>query len=375
MKISLLSFTKNGFETEKQLVRILEKAGYLVCPYVMGKYAMQAAAKDTEISFSPVREGGLSQWAGERFADSEGIVFVGALGIAVRAVAPYIKDKKTDPAVLAVDEAARFVIPLLSGHLGGANELAKFLSMELKKNGSEAIPVITTATDVNKKFAVDVFAKEHGLAIGDMRLAKEISAAVLSGEPVGFFSDFSSDASLPEGLFRDRLCRRNIRITIWKKKESSASGDHTPKILRLVPGCVALGIGCRRGTGKEKLLEVIWAAAEENNLDLSSVCALSSIDLKAGEPGIRELAGEFQVPFLTYTKEELETVPGMYTESEFVRKTTGVGNVCERAAMAACLEVSQNARLLIKKHAADGVTVAAACFAPELFEKTENKSL
>lgn len=359
MKISLLSFTKNGFQTEKRMVSILKEAGHRPCPYVMGKYAMQSASMDTEISFSPVKEGTLTDWARERFGDSEGIIFIGACGIAVRAIAPYVKDKKTDPAVLVTDEAARFVIPVLSGHLGGANGLAELLAA-----GLNALPVITTATDVNKKFAVDVFAKDHGLVIDDMKLAKEVSAAILSGEPVGVSSDFPMGGKLPEGLYKDRICGRNIRISLRKSKRD----DH---VLRLIPRCVALGIGCRRGTPEEKISLAVQAVMEENGLDSRSVCACSSIDLKSGEPGLCGFSRTLGIPFLTYTKEELEAVPGTFTESEFVKKTAGVGNVCERAAMAACLEVSKEARILIKKHAADGVTVAAACFVPELFGKTE----
>lgn len=367
VKVSLISFTKNGFETEKRLVSILKEAGYEACPYVMGKYAMQAASSDHEISFAPVKEGGLSEWAGERFEDSEGLIFIGACGIAVRAIAPWVKDKRTDPAVLVIDEAAQFVIPVLSGHLGGANGLASCLADRLN-----ACPVITTATDVNKRFAVDVFAKEHGLVIDDMKLAKEISAAVLSGEPVGVFSDFSVEGELPEGLYKDRICGRNIRISVWKGRREETKESH---VLRLIPRCVAVGVGCRRGTPKEKVLSVIRTALEEKQMDLRAVCALASIDLKSGEAGLCELSKELGIPFLTYTKEELEAVPGTYTESEFVKKTTGVGNVCERAAMAACLEVSKSTKLLLRKYAADGVTVAAACFAPELFGNAERKSI
>ena len=177
---------------------------------------MQAASLDHEISFSPVKEGGLSAWAGERFGDSDGLIFIGACGIAVRAIAPYIRDKKTDPAVLAADEKGRFVIPLLSGHLGGANELAERLAAGLAKSGIPAQAVLTTATDVNRRFAVDVFAKEHGLVLDQMKLAKEISAAVLAGEPVGLFSDFPFSGPVPEGLYKDRICPQNIRITVWR---------------------------------------------------------------------------------------------------------------------------------------------------------------
>lgn len=141
--------------------------------------------------------------------------FVGACGIAVRSIAPYVRDKFQDPAVVCVDEAGQFVIPLLSGHVGGANRLA-----EMVASGIGAVPVVTTATDVEKKFAVDMFAKDHGFAITDRKLAKEISADILAGEPVGVFSDFGFSAwkKIPEGLFEDRICKRNLWVTVSGKK-------------------------------------------------------------------------------------------------------------------------------------------------------------
>ncbi|MEE0221967.1 MAG: cobalamin biosynthesis protein, partial [Lachnospiraceae bacterium] len=112
-------------------------------------------------------------------------------------------------------------------------------------------------------------------------------------------------------------------------------------------------------------------AMEREGLDPSAVCGLASIDLKSGEPGLCSLAEKLGVPFFTYTGEELAAVPGAFTESEFVRQVTGVGSVCERAAVAACREASEDTRLLMKKYARDGVTVAAACFIPELFKGSE----
>ena len=303
MKIALICFTENGFQMEKRLVKLLEAEGHGPCPWVSGRYAMQAASLDHEISFSPVKEGGLSAWAGERFGDSDGLIFIGACGIAVRAIAPYIRDKKTDPAVLAADEKGRFVITLLS-----------------------------------------------------------------AGEPVGLFSDFPFPGPVPEGLYKDRICPQNIRITVWKKDRK---GPEEPGPLRLVPRCVVLGTGCKRGTSMEQIWSVAEEAMEREGLDPSAVCGLASIDLKSGEPGLCSLAEKLGVPFFTYTGEELAAVPGAFTESEFVRQVTGVGSVCERAAVAACREASEDTRLLMKKYARDGVTVAAACFIPELFKGSE----
>ena len=363
MKITVICFTEKGFKTEKRLVRAFSAAGHQTMPFVLGTYALQAAAKDHEISFSAVRAGGLVPWAGEWFPKADALVFVGAAGIAVRAIAPFVKDKQTDPAVLVTDEGGNFVIPILSGHIGGANELAVTAARALG-----AQPVVTTATDINKKFSVDVFARKKGLVIDEIATAKSISADLLAGEPVGLFCDFPPGGAVPEGLFSNTMCRHNIWITISKKKGRLFSSD---RMLRLIPSCVAVGIGCRRGTNKERIREALSEAMEKNRLDMRSICVFSSIDIKKEEAGIKELSRELGIPFLTYSREELLEVPGIYTDSAFVRQTTGIGNVCERAAMAACMEVSKNSRLLFRKWAGNGVTVAAAYFCPELFGEPE----
>ena len=184
--------------------------------WIAGRYALQLAAADAGVPYQAVPEGGLSEWTKEAFLRDDALIFVGACGIAVRSIAPYVRDKFQDPAVVCVDEAGQFVIPLLSGHVGGANRLA-----EMVASGIGAVPVVTTATDVEKKFAVDMFAKDHGFVITDRKLAKEISADILAGEPVGVFSDFGFSAwkKIPEGLFEDRICKRNLWVTVSGKEK------------------------------------------------------------------------------------------------------------------------------------------------------------
>ena len=134
----------------------------------------------------------LKQVVKEAFQEKEAILFVGAAGIAVRLIAPWVQDKLKDPAVLVIDEQGRYAIPILSGHVGGCNELAEAAAQIL---GAE--PVITTATDLRQAFAVDVFAAENELVISDRELAKQISAAELRGEKIGFFSDYPVDGIVP----------------------------------------------------------------------------------------------------------------------------------------------------------------------------------
>ena len=320
----------------------------------------------------------LNDWAREMFASMDALIFIGATGIAVRAIAPLVQDKFYDPAVLVMDELGQFCIPLLSGHVGGANELAETISRLI---GRQA--VITTATDVNHKFAVDVFARKNGLKIADRELAKEISAELLTGRKVGFFTDFLWNGTLPKGLCEGQFCDRNIRITInadslksHSKKRAKIEGYDTETgteqketdrsemcsegkaILRLVPPVIILGIGCRKGTPAGQIQAAIHQLLKEQNLHPLSIAAVATIDLKKEEPGLLAAAKALQIPVICYSSEELAAVPGDFAESAFVKQITGVGNVCERAALKAARE--RGGYLVCHKTVYDGVTVAAA---------------
>ena len=183
MKISMICYTLTGQQTGEKLKKGLEKEGNIVSLFTKSKYIPDSI------------KGSCGKWTGEQFETADSIIFIGAAGIAVRSIAPFIQSKKKDPAVLVVDELGKFVISLLSGHLGGANELACLAADIL-----QAIPVVTTATDLEGKFAVDVFAKKNNCHIFRMKEAKEVSAALLAGEKVGFYSEFPWEGELPEGL-------------------------------------------------------------------------------------------------------------------------------------------------------------------------------
>ena len=185
------------------------------------------------------RDMSLSQWTGTMFREQSAIVFVGAAGIAVRAIAPFIKDKMTDPPVVVVDEGGCFSIPILSGHVGGANALAERISGCIG-----AVPVITTATDVNGLFAVDVFAAANGLALTDREAARQVSARLLDGGKVGFFHEFGDwSAGVPRGCCTDPG-EYNIWITVRDSAlalERSLVAAGPCHVLRLVPKWAAAG--------------------------------------------------------------------------------------------------------------------------------------
>lgn len=278
---------------------------------------------------------------GTLFAQYDALVFLCACGIAVRAVAPHLQDKTRDPAVLVMDDRGKHVIPILSGHIGGANALAEQIAER-----TDAAAVITTATDGAGRFSCDAWAAQHGCAIVSMQLAKEVSAAILTRE-VPVRSEFPLPEALPAGLVKGQ--GGDLGIYIGVKTETPFK-----KTLRLVPRIVTLGVGCRRGTPAATIFAAIRDALEQNHIDGRAVCRIASIDVKRNETGLLACARRLDVPAVFFSAEELNAVPGAFDDSAFVQQAVGVGNVCARAATAA------GGKLLVPKTAGNGVTVAAA---------------
>lgn len=349
MRLAVISFTAAGSVLCRRLVVSLNQLGHDCRGYIPERFLVSGADSDKLTAQTMMTK----EWTGRQFESQDGIIFIGATGIAVRSVAPFIKDKMTDPAVVAIDELARFSISLLSGHMGGANDLAVLVA---RITGAE--PVITTASDLNGLFAVDVFAKEHGLILTDRVMAKCITADILEGKTVGFFSDFPVEGQLPANLEAGQACEHNIWITV--KKNSERIEIKEGQVLRLIPRIVYLGVGCRKGISAAAVKEQAEAVIANAGLNPVSVAGVASIDLKQEEQGIVELAKWFGTPYFTYSKEELLTVCGCFSDSAFVEKTVGVGNVCERAALLAAGRQGTEARLLVRKQAKDKVTAAVA---------------
>ena len=328
MTTAVIAFTRRGTALGRSLADAL--GGTL---HVPARFAPEVGAE----AYSSLE--GWTAWA---WARADALVFVGAAGIAVRAIAPHVRDKFSDPAVVSVDEAGRFVVPLLSGHVGGANELARRVAA---LTGGQA--AVSTATDVNGLFAVDVWARERGMAITDRVLAKEVSAALLEGRPVGFASDFGHPC--PEGLTTGPA-----ELGVWIT-DRTGEGPF-PRALRLVPRSLILGIGCRRGTPMETIEDLVIQELNRLKLSFTVVRSVASIDVKKDEQGLLRFAKEYSLPIHFYSAEKLLQVKGDFTPSAFVAKTVGVDNVCERAAV---LD-SDEGKLLLRKTSKNGVTLAIA---------------
>lgn len=361
MKIAVISFSQRGCVLGKQLEDGLKMCGHQVRTYLKSKYADEKAEEVWET---------IGEWTEKRFCDSEAILFIGACGIAVRSIAPFVKSKQTDPAVVVTDETGAFVISLLSGHLGGANELTEQAAKIL---GAQA--VITTATDRNGKFAVDTFAKKNGCAISDMKLAKEVSAALLAGETIGFYSDFLWSGKLPEGLMVCGGAHPGQVEFPEASAQENASKQTVPQLgicvtchtdrqpfaetLYLIPKIVTVGIGCRKGTNVSRIREAIYGACKKESVFTEAIEQAASIDLKQEEAGILQYCQDSGLPFYTYSAEQLREAEGNFTKSEFVKGITGVENVCERAAVLGST-ADEPGRLLCRKYIGNGATAALA---------------
>lgn len=289
----------------------------------------------------------LRAWTALTWEASDALLFVGAAGIAVRAIAPHVASKVNDPAVVAIDEAGRFAVPLLSGHLGGANELAQTVA-----RAAGAIPVITTATDVRGVWAVDTWARCAGLPVSNSEAIKRVSARLLSGGRVALYSDMPISGQPPEGvdIASDRA-RADIVVSPFAGANEGASVRVAETTGKVVP-CIVAGIGCRRGACAEAIEEAFLLACGQAGISPSAVRKAATIDVKAHEEGLLAFCRARNIPLATYSADELSQVEGSVSPSDFVRATVGVDNVCERAALA------DGGKLIFPKLAHGGVTVA-----------------
>lgn len=300
--------------------------------------------------------------------------FVCATGIAVRCIAPHLAHKSSDPAVIVLDQQGQYVISLLSGHLGRANEHARRMAAIL-----DARPVITTATDVEDLPAIDSLAQQNNLRIGNIKAVKSVSAALLHGDPVYLhdpddclglrnspwkhlfqFSDITpqkkalaqANAALPAQLDEGPAC---IVVTPHAPPPS-LMGE---RCLYLHPRVVCAGIGCKRGASAKNILALLDKALVAASLHRSALLRLASIDIKTDEPGLVQAAKLLDAPLLFFNRRELEAFPGP-SFSPKAQEMFDVRGVCEPAALAAAAWQQGKARLVLPKMAENGVTVALA---------------
>lgn len=325
MKTAVISVTENGYKLALKIREKLPDAEL----FIYKKYAVSG-----EKSFEKIGE-----LTGRLWNEYDALVFISACGIAVRAIAPFVRSKFTDPAVIAADDSGHFAVSLLSGHIGGANGLAEKIGGMIG-----ALPVITTATDNSGRFSPDMFAKANGLAIENAEAAKLVAAASLRGEIIGLYSDYPCE-NIPERLIgKGGSCGMCISSDITKKPFETT--------LRLIPKNIVIGAGCRKNASFSDLETHILKTLSDAGLSLWGLKLLATIDIKKDEPAMKKFAEKYGLELRTFSASELLAVSGDFDESEFVKSTVGVGNVCERSA-AAC-----GAEIVVRKSKGNGVTCA-----------------
>lgn len=391
-RIVILSYTEKGRQLNSRVSEYLEKKGDVVVSYCCGagdKRKVMSTQSDCDIYKSGIMS--TDEILQQEWNCSSALVFIGAMGIAVRHVATFLQSKCSDPAVLVLDEKGQFVIPVVSGHIGGGVRLARGLARYL---GAQA--VITTATDVENQFAVDVFAQRNHLWIENSGRIKGISSALLHGRKVDVWTRLPIVGDMPEGLrgmcmekeysedscvmrAEDEILRAAITIGLTPEMQEKIYRMYdAAQVCELQPRQYILGLGCKKGKTVEELEGFLRDICKTQHIDIHEIGAIASIDVKKEEKGIWELSRRIGADFEVFTQQELEQIEETVTPSDFVKEIVGVDNVCERSAYCLAKRWTQEQspaegsrkdeeyRLVLGKQARDGMTMALVKFVPQI---------
>lgn len=288
------------------------------------------------------------------FYEYDAIIAIMASGILIRSIAPLVESKVTDPAVLNIDDNGNFVISTLSGHLGGANELAHKISGLI-----DATPVITTSTDVNKKLGIDVLAKDLYLTIDNTEEILYFNKAILEGNELSFTINPNKNFDyLFEYLNNNTL---EIDLSIYYSSKISVDEIHVEidehKII-LKEKKIVVGIGCRRGKECEKIYDGLKKSLDDLNIMPSRVNMLTSAEIKKDEKGILELSDKLEIPVEFVEIDKLRLFESRdVTKSDFVYSKFGIYGVCEPSAL---IMAGFDSKLIYKKTSYDGITISIA---------------
>lgn len=353
--IAIVAITKRGVETAIEIKKALSKAGLSSTTYAPKKY------KKTGVIASDLK---FSDFVKDNYNKVDAIVAVMATGIIIRAVAPYLESKLTDPAVIGVDAAGKFVISLLSGHLGGANELTKIIA-----KGTGATAVITTATDVLGKQSVEDLAKVLHTSIQNPESLVAVNSAIVNGDnavlvlvgnvkvPVEMISCFEIKKASGGSEALDIINQYDAGVIVTG--EPLIIDKFVKPFTILKAKKLIAGLGARKESSMESIVEAVNAGLKQVNLSASRIDKFATVDIKRSSKPMIDAVKTFGVPLEFLTVEELDSFKheDLSPDSKMVKEKIGVGGVCERAAL---LKAGKNSKLLLKKTKLNGVTVAIA---------------
>ena len=329
MKVACVSFTDKGKIIGDKFKSINEE-----------KYTIHHYENSKEKS-------GIKKLISNLWNEYDALIFISSTGMAIRLIQPYIKNKTIDPAVVVVDDTGKFSISLLSGHLGGANELAKWIG-----NKIIAIPVITTASDNRNIEAVDLFAKKNNYHIDNIKALTKVSAMMVNEKNIGFYSEDDKIIDYPNlEIIQDlENIDSNIQgaIIVSSQKIKPLNVPHV--ILR--PKNINVGIGCRKGVDGERIIEAIKQAFEEVDISTKSIKAIGTIEVKKDEKGIIEASKHFNCPLNIFTIDQIKNIEDKFEKSQFVKDTIGVYSVSEPCAYLL------GGTLIARKSKYNGITIS-----------------
>ena len=307
---------------------LAERGAQAVTPEVDA--AVYTLEKYAEGMARPFPGGKLGVFWEQAMADYDVLVCVMAAGIVVRGIAPFLKHKSVDPAVLVLDAKGEYVVSLLSGHLGGANTAARLLAGRIG-----ARPVITTGTDVAGSIAVDTLAEQLGCTFTDFTAAKNVTAAILDKQNVALVNEAGCDlsgVSLPENVTVSKIGAGDFQIVISERDDCALD----PAIgIQMIPRNMVLGIGCRKHTPKDLIVEKIETLLKTCHIHPRALSLFATIGLKAREQGLLEAAACFGAAVDIVPDETIKSVQDRFNGSDFVERVTGLRCVSEPAGYAA----------------------------------------
>lgn len=350
MTLAICAITTRGATLARRLATLLPEAEI---------WLPEKLRADDHCHYSTV---GMATLLPQLYSRGQGLICIMATGIVVRSLAPQLRSKALDPAVIVLDEAGQFVISLLAGHLGGANALTRQVAALLG-----ATPVITTATDVNGLCAWDEAARLAGLVVEPLERVRTLNSLLLQGEKIALVD--------PEGLIADEFAVAPGIILLSDFNAANQVGaagrvlvterlipqlEQQENLLLLRPRRLVLGIGCNRHTSQEEIAQAVAEVLNHAGLALLAVGRIATIAAKGDEAGLLAFAAKLRLPLTTYSREELNTVRGPSPPSAHALAAVGALGVCEPAALLA----AAGGPLLIPKQKCGQVTVAVARLYP-----------
>ena len=353
--IAVVAITRRGVETALKIKDALDDAGLSCKVYAPKKYNQNGVV--------PL-EKKLADFIKETYGTVDALVAVMATGIIIRAVAPYLESKLTDPAVIGVDASGKFVISLLSGHFGGANELTKIIA-----KGIAGTPVITTASDVTGKQSVDELARTLHLTIQNPESLVAVNAAIVNGDRLVLV--LSGDVKIPTELISGYEVKKadsgvqaleivnNYDAGVIVTREPLSIDKFVKPFTILKTKNIVVGLGARKDSSKESIVEAVDAALKQVNLPAARIDHFATVDIKRNSPAMIKAVKQFDLPLEFLSVDALRSLShkDLSPDSKMVQEKIGVGGVCERAAL---LVAGKNSKLILKKTKLNGVTVAIA---------------